>query len=103
MFHFPVGDNNTVGGCCLAPKKSTCFVFPSVRPDMRYCSRSRCFHPDPGKKHISVPPRHMTLPYALDFQQDITTLQLQGYNISYNRHTIALIQYIDGRYTSEYR
>src|SRR4051812_22090151 len=32
----------------------------SVRPDMRYCSRSRCFHPDPGTKHISVPPRHMT-------------------------------------------
>src|SRR4051812_22523618 len=27
---------------------------------MRYCSRSRCFHPDPGTKHISVPPRHMT-------------------------------------------
>src|ERR1041385_5468704 len=50
---------------------------------MRYCSRSRCFHPDPGKKHISVPPRHMTMPYALDFQHDITTIQLQGYNISY--------------------
>src|ERR1041385_257455 len=27
---------------------------------MRYCSRSRCFRPDPGTKHISVPPRHMT-------------------------------------------
>src|SRR3954464_15629826 len=60
-----------------------------VRPDMRYCSRSRCFHPDPGTKHISVPPRHMTKPYAPDFQRDITTLQIQGYSISYNRHTIA--------------
>ena len=37
------------------------------------------------------------------FQHDITTLQLQGYNISYNRHTTALIQYISGRYMSEYR
>src|SRR4051812_36209528 len=35
-----------------------------VRPDMWYCSRSRCFHPDPGTKHISVPPRHMTKSYA---------------------------------------
>src|ERR1041385_3401084 len=60
-----------------------------VRPDMRYCSRSRCFHPDPGTKHISVPPRHMTKPYAPDFQHDITTLQIQGYNISYSRHTTA--------------
>src|SRR3954465_3817960 len=61
-----------------------------VRPDMRYCSRSRCFHPDPGTKHISVPPRHMTKSYTPDFQHDITTLQIQGYNISYNRHTNAL-------------
>src|SRR3954454_22932868 len=74
-----------------------------VRPDMRYCSRSRCFHPDPGTKHISVPPRNMTKPYAPDFQHDITTLQIQGYNISYNRHTTALIQYNSGRYMSEYR
>src|ERR1041385_3126775 len=56
---------------------------------MRYCSRSRCFHLDPGTKHISVPPRHMTKPYAPDFQHDITTLQKQGYNISYNRHATA--------------
>src|SRR3954468_21593085 len=56
---------------------------------MRYCSRSRCFHPDPGTKHISVPPRQMTKPYAPDFQHDTTTLQIQGYNISYNRHTTA--------------
>src|SRR3954471_10135295 len=63
----------------------------NVRPDMRYCSRSRCSHPDPGTKHISVPPRHMKKPYAPDFQHDITTLQLHGYNISYNRLTIALI------------
>ena len=32
------------------------------------------------------------------FQHDITTLQLQGYNISYIRHTTALIQYISERY-----
>src|ERR1041385_790585 len=74
-----------------------------VRPDMRYCSRSRCFHPDLGTKHISVPPRHMTIPYAPDFQHDITTLQIQGYNISYNRHTTALKEYNSGRYMSEYR
>src|SRR3954464_1811957 len=61
-----------------------------VRPDMLYCSRSRCFHTDPGTKHISVPPRHMTKSYAPDFQHDITTLQIQGYSISYNRHTTAL-------------
>src|SRR3954463_6689318 len=57
---------------------------------MQYCSRSRCFHPDPGTKHISVPPRQMTKSYAPDFQHDITTLQIQGYNISYNRHTTAI-------------
>src|SRR3954471_14881977 len=34
---------------------------------MRYYSRSRCFHPDPGTKHISVPPRHMTKSYIPDF------------------------------------
>src|SRR3954467_14952525 len=62
---------------------------PGVTPDTRYCSRSRRFHLDPGTKHISVPPRHMTKPYAPDFQHDITTLQIQGYNISYNRHTTA--------------
>src|SRR4051812_17437160 len=78
------------------------FAVLGVRPNMRYCSRSRCFHPDPGTKHISVPPRHMTMPYAPDFQHDITTLQLQGYNISYNRHNTALIKYISGRYMSEY-
>src|ERR1044071_2458802 len=60
-----------------------------VRPDMRYCSRSRCFPPDLGTKHISVPLRHMTKSYAPDFQHDITTLQIQGYNISYNRHITA--------------
>src|SRR4051812_22301780 len=38
---------------------SMCEQFPTVgkvdgvRPDMRYCSRSRCFHPDPRTKHIS--------------------------------------------------
>src|ERR1041385_7434058 len=64
-------------------------MIKSVRPDMRYCSRSRCFHRDPGTKHISVPPRHMTKSYAPDFQHDITTLQIHGYNISYNRHTTA--------------
>src|ERR1041385_8853422 len=64
---------------------------------MRYCSRSSCFHTDPGTKHILVPPRHMTILYAPDFEHDITTLKIQGYNISYNRHTTALIQYNSGR------
>src|SRR3954471_19953466 len=61
----------------------------NVRPDMRYCFRSGRFRPNPRTEHISVPPRHMTKPYAPDFQQDITTLQIQGNNISYNRHTTA--------------
>src|SRR3954469_25226705 len=56
---------------------------------MRYCFRSGRFRPNPRTKHISVPPRHMTKPYAPDFQQDITTLQIQGYNISYKQHTTA--------------
>src|SRR3954464_8038371 len=56
---------------------------------MRYCSKSRCFYPNPGTKHISVPRRHMTMPYAPVFQHDITALHIQGYNISYNRHTTA--------------
>src|SRR3954464_205999 len=76
----------------MVNKYSKCSLVPNyklVRPDMRYCSRSRCFHPDLGTKHISVPPRHMTKPYAPDFQHDITTLQIQGYNISYNRYTTA--------------
>src|SRR4051812_32775159 len=72
------------------PSFVSLFSIHGVRPDMRYYSRSRCFHPDPGTKHISVPPRHMTSPYAPDFQHDITTLQIQEYNISYNRHTTAL-------------
>src|SRR3954464_7965276 len=54
---------------------------------MRYCFRSGRFRSNPRTKHISVPPRHMTKPYAPDFQQDITTLQIQGYNISYKQHT----------------
>src|SRR4051794_14386941 len=44
---------------------------------MRYCFRSGRFRPNPRTKHISVPPRHMTKPYAPDFQHDITTLQIQ--------------------------
>src|SRR3954462_925900 len=37
------------------------------------------------------------------FQHDITALQIQGYNISYIRHTTASIHYNSGRYMSEYR
>src|SRR3954469_9681205 len=37
------------------------------------------------------------------FQHDITALQIQGYNISYNQHTTAWIHYNSGRYMSEYR
>src|SRR3954463_4831800 len=44
---------------------------------MRYCFRSGRFRPNPRTEHISVPPRHMTKPYAPDIQQDITTLQIQ--------------------------
>src|ERR1043165_847910 len=34
---------------------------------MRYYFRSGRFCPDPRTKHISVPPRHMTTSYILDF------------------------------------
>src|SRR3954471_12686675 len=79
------------------------FDRPSVRPDMQYCSRSRCFHPDPGTKHISVPPRHMTKPYAR-----ISNMISQHYRYKdTTSHTIGIqlpqIQYNNGRYMSEYR
>src|SRR3954465_4369780 len=38
-----------------------------VRPNMRYYFRSGCFRPNPGTKHISVPPRHMTKSYIPNF------------------------------------
>src|SRR3954467_1652086 len=44
---------------------------------MRYCFRPGRFRPNPRTKHISIPSRHMTKPYAPDFQHDITTLQIQ--------------------------
>src|SRR4051812_38190781 len=47
-----------------------------VRPDMRYCFRSGRCRPNPRTKHISVPPRHMT----------ITALQIQGTTF----HTIGI-------------
>src|SRR3954469_16097100 len=78
-------------------------VMKSVRPDMRYCSRSRCFHPDPRTKHISVPPQHMTKPYAPDFQHDITTLQIQDTTSHTNGIQLPQIKYNSGRYMSEYR
>src|SRR3954471_2606109 len=34
---------------------------------MRYCFRFGSFRPNPRTKHISVPPRHMTTSYILDF------------------------------------
>src|SRR3954463_6348304 len=34
---------------------------------MRYCLRFGRFRPYPRTKHISVPPRHMTKSYILDF------------------------------------
>src|SRR3954469_20425857 len=34
---------------------------------MRYYFRSGHFRPNPRTKHISVPPRHMTKSYILDF------------------------------------
>src|ERR1043165_1269273 len=36
------------------------------------------------------------------FQHDITALHIQGYNISYSRHTSAWKQYNSGRYMSGY-
>src|SRR4051812_7754410 len=47
------------------PKDMNCSS--SVRPDMRYCFRSGRCRPNPRTKHISVPPRHMTKSYILDF------------------------------------
>src|SRR3954469_7543247 len=49
--------------------KSLVNNFPThgVRPDMRYFFRSGHFRPNPRTKHISIPPRHMTKSYILDF------------------------------------
>src|SRR3954469_25773287 len=82
----------------ITPFGIFCYTsMPFVRPDMRYCFRSGRFRPNPRTKHISVPPRHMTKPYAPDFQQDITTLQIQDTT----SHTIGIqspqIQYNSGR------
>src|SRR4051812_49310512 len=75
---------------CSAPRGGRIRVrYVIVSPDMRYCFRSGRFRPNPRTKHISNPPRHMTKPYDPDFQHDITTLQIQGYNISYKQHTTA--------------
>src|SRR3954463_3000330 len=38
-----------------------------LRPDMRDYFRFGRFSPNPRTKHISVPPRHMTKSYILDF------------------------------------
>src|SRR3954466_1058481 len=75
----------------------------TVRPDMRYCFRSGRFRPNPRTKHISVPPRHMTKPYAPDFQHDITTLQIQDTTSHTSGIQLPQIQYNSGRYMSEYR
>src|SRR3954467_10957764 len=52
--------------------------------------------------HIGPTATHDEVIYP-GFQHDITALHIQGYNISYNRHTTTSIQYISGRYMSEYR
>src|SRR4051812_15314619 len=69
-----------------------CLDHVGVRPDMRYCFRSGRCHPNPRKKHISVPPRHMMKSYIPDFNmisqhyryKDTTShtvgIQVPGYN-----------------------
>src|SRR3954462_2035451 len=53
---------------------------------MRYCFRSGRFCPNPRKKHISVPPRHMTKSYIPDFNMISQHYRLQGYT----SHTIGI-------------
>src|SRR3954471_21589039 len=49
----------------------------------------RTFPPEPeDEAHIAPTATYDEVIYP-GFQHDITTLQIQGYNISYNRHTIA--------------
>src|SRR3954469_7852903 len=49
----------------------------------------RTFPPEPeDEAHIGPTATYDGVIYP-GFQHDITTLQIQGYNISYNRHTIA--------------
>src|SRR3954463_6925072 len=63
----------------------------------------RTFPSEPeDKAHIGPTSTYDEVIYP-GFQHDITALQIQGYNISYNRHTSAWIQYNSGRYMSEYR
>src|SRR3954465_2766860 len=70
---------------------------------MQYCFRSGRFWPNPRTKHISVPPRHMTKSYIPDFNM---ISQHYRYKDT-TSHTISIqvpeIQYISGRYMSEYR
>src|SRR4051812_31565335 len=50
----------------------------------------RTFPPEPEEEaHIGPTTTYDEVIYP-GFQHDITTLQIQGYNISYNRHTTAL-------------
>src|SRR3954468_20481305 len=57
----------------------------------------RTFPPEPeDEAHIGPTVTYDKVIYP-GFQHDITTLQIQGYNISYNRHTTASIQYISRR------
>ena len=53
---------------------------------MRYCFRSGRFRPNPRTKHISVPPRHMTKSYILDFNM---ISQLYSYKDT-TSHTIGI-------------
>src|SRR3954469_13195666 len=63
----------------------------------------RTFPPEPeDEAHIGPTATYDEVIHP-GFQHDITTLQIQEYNISYNRHTSARIQYNSGRYKSEYR
>src|SRR3954470_17479725 len=74
-----------------------------LRPDMRYCSRSRCFHPDPGTKQISVPPRHMTKSYIPDFNMISQHYRYKDTTSHTSGIQLPQIKYNSGRYMSEYR
>src|SRR3954464_7976108 len=65
-------------------------LIPSCKARYAVLFQIRTFPPEPeDEAHISPTATYDEVIHP-GFQHDITALQIQGYNISYNRHTIAL-------------
>src|SRR3954471_24777982 len=78
-------------------------MIPSCKARYAVLFQIRMFPPEPeDEAHIGPTVTYDEVIYP-GFQHDIIALQIQGYNISYNRHTVTSIHYNNGRYMSEYR